>query len=1325
MKKFLKIAAAGAIVMIGLLSAGYGLLQTDRVKRFVQNEIESIAKDRLNARLTVGSLSGNLLWNATLNHVTVEDEEGMVLSAGQISVDYVLLSLLKGTILIPRIKIVNPELNLRSHPEKTFNILAIPKASEPPSAVSEKKQGFQVLVRSVIIQNGLIRIQRGSGYSGPSLDVRMDMKAAFKGGAISIEDLKMATPKSSLAIRGRARLSPAEDQLDLAIKLPGLWLPEISPFLPVNLPERELKGEFAVKGTLNKVEVTFQLIPEKDQSLQGKARLELKDPVHLEVECAMKALQLQPWLPSLPATVSGAIKVALTGDQLKEMNGQALIEVVSSSFFGQEIEKGCVSISVRPGLDTILEASLIGPSGDLAVSAAGGVRGIVSPEEPLEGEVHVRSAKADLSSLDIGPLRTQKVAAAVKVYKEPGSPIEKTHMDLDLSFGTTRWWKVNINAGSIVGDFEYGRFSIGKAEFQLPGARLNLLGTGDVHGSVAADINLGFQDLHHLAVQLLNKSLSGTAEVSLHVSGKTARPCVQGTITGAALSGFGADLDSFRLELLGDTATFGGRASFSGKELKREGMKISSLNISGTVAPEKAAFRVRAEMDHESLVALNGSLSNLDRTSKLLAIHQLQVTVKGRAWGNSEPIAAILNPDSVEVKAFGLVRDSQRFSAAGNFSYEGRGDLTISLNNMRLNEIMAVAGINGPIEGVFNSRLRLTGSTAAPIIALDADFTKVKWDSYELSSGTLRLHYAKQSASVKAAVHSPSGDTLNISGVIPVDLSLEASEGRIRDHGLDLAVEGKAINLGIAPRFLPFLREVKARGHIKATVKGNPFDPVVDGSITVDGEKALLRNVPDPITRLRAEAALSNREIKLKGLSFAFGAKGRVEAYGVIGLKGFGLHPEGMNLHVDGNAISLALLPRFIPALREIQARVDLEASVKGDPFDPEVKGSLSVEGERLVIQGFSETVRNLEAEVWFDNKEVHLKRLACSAGKKGRVEASGTARVKHFQLADILLRAHLHNAPIALEDKAQGTITADFTVEGALGSLNIRGKAAVTEATFYADRIVEMSEEVVILETEVLGEKKVEASHEGAQRLVGGMSLEGRLEVPGNVWVKGRDINVELKGDLTFGKQPGKPLIINGELTTVRGFYEFKGKNFQIESGKAQFIGLPEADPILDIKGAYQVADVTIYLVVGGSLSKMTVSLNSNPSMDETDIMAYLLFGKAVRQLGRSESNRYQEAVLGFLGAGVVDKLKQVLGEKFSLDVLTYEGASPGFGASTLALGKYVTPRIFVTYKHLDGLESRNQVEAEYEINERLTIESTVGDNAASGADIFWRYEY
>ena len=56
------------------------------------------------------------------------------------------------------------------------------------------------------------------------------------------------------------------------------------------------------------------------------------------------------------------------------------------------------------------------------------------------------------------------------------------------------------------------------------------------------------------------------------------------------------------------------------------------------------------------------------------------------------------------------------------------------------------------------------------------------------------------------------------------------------------------------------------------------------------------------------------------------------------------------------------------------------------------------------------------------------------------------------------------------------------------------------------------------------------------------GMSHDLRIEIPGNCWMRGGGINIELFGDLSLFKEKNDDPVVNGDINVRRGTIELVG---------------------------------------------------------------------------------------------------------------------------------------------------------------------------------------
>ena len=227
------------------------------------------------------------------------------------------------------------------------------------------------------------------------------------------------------------------------------------------------------------------------------------------------------------------------------------------------------------------------------------------------------------------------------------------------------------------------------------------------------------------------------------------------------------------------------------------------------------------------------------------------------------------------------------------------------------------------------------------------------------------------------------------------------------------------------------------------------------------------------------------------------------------------------------------------------------------------------------------------------------------------------------------------------------------------------------------------------------------------------------------DLWVKGKEENIEIKGRVNVKKRPGHPFVVLGKANAVRGTYMFRNRLFKISDGNLTFTGAEKIDPILNITGRTRIPPVDILARLTGTFSSLNLSLDSEPAMDQVDIVSYLMFGRASSDLSSRESFRAEDAALSMTGQLAADQLKEILGKSFHLDVVQVNAGSGDIRQGSIAMGKYVAPRVFVTYSQGFSREAGRSVEIDYEINRHFSVEARAGEETTSALDLIWRHDF
>lgn len=212
------------------------------------------------------------------------------------------------------------------------------------------------------------------------------------------------------------------------------------------------------------------------------------------------------------------------------------------------------------------------------------------------------------------------------------------------------------------------------------------------------------------------------------------------------------------------------------------------------------------------------------------------------------------------------------------------------------------------------------------------------------------------------------------------------------------------------------------------------------------------------------------------------------------------------------------------------------------------------------------------------------------------------------------------------------------------------------------------------------------------------------------------------LAGQLRIIEQPGQETAGVGSIDVAEGQYELYGQELSIARGRLIFTGGPIANPGLDLRVERNIdADsVVVGARIGGTLQNPNLSLFSTPTMQDSAILSYLIFGRGPGESSQGEENMLARAslALGMSGGNVVgERLSDTLGvDEVALD------SGDTFESTSLYIGKHLSSRLYVRYG-IGLVEPVTTFFIRYRLSDRLNFESHTGGER-SGADIFYSIE-
>ena len=138
------------------------------------------------------------------------------------------------------------------------------------------------------------------------------------------------------------------------------------------------------------------------------------------------------------------------------------------------------------------------------------------------------------------------------------------------------------------------------------------------------------------------------------------------------------------------------------------------------------------------------------------------------------------------------------------------------------------------------------------------------------------------------------------------------------------------------------------------------------------------------------------------------------------------------------------------------------------------------------------------------------------------------------------------------------------------------------------------------------------------------------------------KNIDLKVNTILNIKKEFSKELFIYGSVNEIDGTFSELGKTYKIENSGVYFRGLSD-NPILDIKASTKVEDIDITILISGSLNNPRINLNSNPVMNQKDILSYLIFGTTFSNTSENTQSRQSQASLFLLNELSKDYAKEL----------------------------------------------------------------------------------
>ncbi len=401
------------------------------------------------------------------------------------------------------------------------------------------------------------------------------------------------------------------------------------------------------------------------------------------------------------------------------------------------------------------------------------------------------------------------------------------------------------------------------------------------------------------------------------------------------------------------------------------------------------------------------------------------------------------------------------------------------------------------------------------------------------------------------------------------------------------------------------------------------------------------------------------------------------------------------------------LLTSFIPDVASPKGRLTADLQFAGTTAKPQITGSAKLEDGAVGIPRLGIRLDPVRAQVsGNEDGSLHMTMEAHSGGK---LELDGNIRVLGKDGLNAQLdvsgknfsAARLPNLDLTLDPALHFDIRPRF--------LKINGEIVVPRGRITARKLEGTqtpSSDVVIVGRKTAPERASTMAVDANVRVRLGDDV--RIDVVG---VSGR-----IDGALAITQKPESEATGVGELEIHNGRYEGYSRRLEIKRGRLVFAGGAVTDPRFDVRAVRTIQDIEAGVDLTGTVSRPQVTLYSDPAMNDTDILSYMMFGRPASTATQSEGSALAGAAAS-IGLSGGELLAKMIGTRFGIEDVRVENTG-STETTSLVLGTYLTPKMYLQYG-VGLFDPINTLTIRYDLSKRWRVEAESGES--QGGDLLF----
>ncbi len=568
---------------------------------------------------------------------------------------------------------------------------------------------------------------------------------------------------------------------------------------------------------------------------------------------------------------------------------------------------------------------------------------------------------------------------------------------------------------------------------------------------------------------------------------------------------------------------------------------------------------------------------------------------------------------------------------------------------------------------------------------------------------------------------SEQGGRIFVDGTLPVE------------GAADLDVELEQLEIAQISALLQDSAIARGLLTLDAHVTGTRAAPTFDGDFLLAGGSYRDRAIPNidatfayADTRLTADAQLTGDAVTLLTADASVPIDLALERD-----EGPRLLDAPLRITAHADSLPLEALPSFTEAIQDVQGRLRGDIEVAGTPNAPDLSGTVDLDLASLRIVEPGIALTDIAGTARLANDRATIDSLvAMSDG--GAIRVDGAMGLETLTQPSFDLAITANNGIVLNSSRGRLRADLDLTAEGPYDAVLIAGDVRIRSGVIQAPetgkrRVTDLDDPAVIQGLRQAGTDP--ALLPEPDPLLANLRLDLAVRVDRDTWVRNSDGNVEIytppdADPLRIHMNRGEEtLSLEGVINADRGEYSYAGHSFDLTTGSVTFIGGREVDPLLQLTARKEVTRrgreaLVIQIHVLGTMSEPRIALESNaqPPLPESDLLAYLAFGRSSSSLlDLNDSGLASDGGLEALGALAQQQIAGLgLGAALDQAVSDIEREGTRAGLDVFRIRPAPLPEEVAFESYFSNLLRGTELEAGKYLNRRFFVSTQVRPSSA-----------